>query len=157
MFTKRELGTLYQVMKASLLLTMAACCTLGTAMALPRVPRPQEHIQRAYTLDLNEIGAKEASEGNSKQLQYYGATMNPNVLKKYPSSNVENLEEEEADVDNEDDSEQEALGALNLQKLLQYYATTSTINPKFIKKKNPSSNVEYLEEEEVVDNEEELV
>ena len=50
-------------MKASLLLTMAACCALGTAMALPRVPRPQEHIQRAYTLDLNEISAsKDGSE-----------------------------------------------------------------------------------------------
>ena len=71
---------------------------------------------------------------------------------KGPSSNVEFLEEGEAVVDSEDDSEPEALGALNLQKQRPYYAAT-----KKLKNKGPSSNVQYLEEEEVVDNEDELI
>ena len=130
MFSKRESDKLYQVMKASLLLTMAACCTLGTAMAIPRVPRPQEHIQCAYTMDLNEISASEDDSElealgalkQQNQLQY-AATMNPNLINKGPKSKVEYLEEGEAVVNSEDDSEPE----VKLQKLLQYAAT---MNPK---------------------------
>ena len=43
--------------------------TLGTAMAIPRVPRPQKHIQRAYTWDLNEISASE----DDSELEALGA------------------------------------------------------------------------------------
>ena len=78
--------------------------------------------------ELDVLGAKQLESIS------YAATLSPTKAK---NNQGPHFEEEEAVVDSEDDSEPEAL--------LQYAARI------------PSSNVEYLEEEEVADNEDELI